>query len=242
MGARIQGAGGPTIRIEGVDRLQRRRAHGDPRPHRDRAPSWPPAPSRAATSRSATATRRTCARCIDKLRETGVRIEEGPDNLRVRAPRTLKAVQRHHPAPSRLPHRHAGPVHGAHDPGRRAPAPSRSRSSRTATCTWPSCSAWARTSASTGARPSSPGHTPLSGAAGHGHRPARLRLPGPGRPGRQRARRWSTASTTSTAATTASTRSCAASAPTSSASTAASTPAARHRPPSRSRMTGATAR
>jgi len=31
------------------------------------------------------------AMVIDKLRETGVRIEEGPDNLRVRAPRTLRA-------------------------------------------------------------------------------------------------------------------------------------------------------
>jgi UDP-N-acetylglucosamine 1-carboxyvinyltransferase len=28
---------------------------------------------------------------IDKLRETGVRVEEGPDNLRVRAPRTLRS-------------------------------------------------------------------------------------------------------------------------------------------------------
>jgi UDP-N-acetylglucosamine 1-carboxyvinyltransferase len=29
---------------------------------------------------------------IEKLRETGLRIEEGPDNLRVRAPRQLKAA------------------------------------------------------------------------------------------------------------------------------------------------------
>jgi UDP-N-acetylglucosamine 1-carboxyvinyltransferase len=29
---------------------------------------------------------------IEKLRETGIRIEEGPDNLRVRAPRRIKAA------------------------------------------------------------------------------------------------------------------------------------------------------
>ncbi len=29
---------------------------------------------------------------IDKLRETGIRIEEGPDNLRVRSPRRIKAA------------------------------------------------------------------------------------------------------------------------------------------------------
>ena len=36
---------------------------------------------------------------IEKFRETGVRIEEGPDNLRVRAPRTLKASPTSPPCP-----------------------------------------------------------------------------------------------------------------------------------------------
>jgi UDP-N-acetylglucosamine 1-carboxyvinyltransferase len=89
MGARIEGAGSPTVRIQGVDRLGGAR-HSV-------------IPDRIETGTYVTA----CAiaggeieiqRCIpnhlravtEKLRQTGVRIEEGPDNLRVRAPRRLE--------------------------------------------------------------------------------------------------------------------------------------------------------
>jgi len=89
MGARIEGAGTPTIRIEGVDRL--------------RGVSHSVIPDRIESGTFIAA----CAigggeieiqRCrpedlravIDKFRETGVRIEEGPDNLRVRAPRVIR--------------------------------------------------------------------------------------------------------------------------------------------------------
>jgi UDP-N-acetylglucosamine 1-carboxyvinyltransferase len=89
MGARIEGAGSPQIRIQGVDRLEGAR-HSV-------------IPDRIETGTYVTA----CAiaggeievqRCIpahlraviEKLRQTGVRIEEGPDNLRVRAPRRLE--------------------------------------------------------------------------------------------------------------------------------------------------------
>jgi UDP-N-acetylglucosamine 1-carboxyvinyltransferase len=91
MGARIQGAGGPTIRVEGVDALQGAEHSGDPRPHRDgdlhrglRHRGWrhrdPELPARAPEGRPRQAARD---------RHTASR--RGPNNLRVRAPRTLKA-------------------------------------------------------------------------------------------------------------------------------------------------------
>jgi UDP-N-acetylglucosamine 1-carboxyvinyltransferase len=89
MGARIQGAGGPTIRIEGVDRL-----HGAEHtviPDRIETSTFVAACAMAGGEIEI----RNChppdlRPVIDKFRETGVRIEEGPDNLRVRAPRTVK--------------------------------------------------------------------------------------------------------------------------------------------------------
>ena len=89
MGARIEGAGTPRIRVDGVERL-----HGA---------RHPVIPDRIETGTYVVA----CAvaggeieiqRCcpshlravLEKLRETGVRIEEGPDNLRVRAPRVVR--------------------------------------------------------------------------------------------------------------------------------------------------------
>jgi UDP-N-acetylglucosamine 1-carboxyvinyltransferase len=89
MGARIQGAGGSTIRIEGVDAL-----HGAEHtviPDRIETGTFVAACAMAGGDIEI----RNCnppdlRAVIDKFRETGVRIEEGPDNLRVRAPRTVK--------------------------------------------------------------------------------------------------------------------------------------------------------
>jgi UDP-N-acetylglucosamine 1-carboxyvinyltransferase len=89
MGAHIQGAGGSTIRIEGVDRL-----HGAEHaviPDRIETGTFVAACAMAGGDIEV----RNChpphlRPVIDKFRETGVRIEEGPDNLRVRAPRTVK--------------------------------------------------------------------------------------------------------------------------------------------------------
>jgi UDP-N-acetylglucosamine 1-carboxyvinyltransferase len=91
MGAKIEGAGTPTLRVVGVPSL-----HGAT--HRV-------IPDRIETGTYVVA----CAiaggeieihQChpphlvavIEKLRETGIRIEEGPNNLRVRAPRRLRAA------------------------------------------------------------------------------------------------------------------------------------------------------
>ena len=91
MGAKIEGAGTSTIRVLGVPSL-----HGA---------SHRVIPDRVETGTYIVA----CAiaggeieihEChpphlepvIGKLRETGIRIEEGPDNLRVRAPRRLRAA------------------------------------------------------------------------------------------------------------------------------------------------------
>src|SRR6266542_2775129 len=89
MGARIQGAGGATIRIEGVDRL-----HGAEHtviPDRIETGTFVAAVAMAGGEIEI----RNChpphlRSVLDKFHEIGVRIEEGPDNLRVRAPRTVK--------------------------------------------------------------------------------------------------------------------------------------------------------
>jgi UDP-N-acetylglucosamine 1-carboxyvinyltransferase len=89
MGGRIQGAGGSTIRVEGVDRL-----HGAEHtviPDRIETGTFVAACAMAGGEIEV----RNChpphlRPVLDKFRETGVRIEEGPDNLRVRAPRTVR--------------------------------------------------------------------------------------------------------------------------------------------------------
>ena len=89
MGARIQGAGGSTIRIEGVDRLHGAEHHVIP----DRIETGTFV---AACAMAGGDIEIQCAypahlrAVLDKFRETGVRIEEGPENLRVRAPRTVR--------------------------------------------------------------------------------------------------------------------------------------------------------
>jgi UDP-N-acetylglucosamine 1-carboxyvinyltransferase len=89
MGARIQGAGGPTIRIEGVPTL-----HGASHtvvPDRIETGTFLAACALAGGEIEVQNCHPAHLRAvIEKLRETGVRIEEGPDNLRVRAPRTLR--------------------------------------------------------------------------------------------------------------------------------------------------------
>jgi UDP-N-acetylglucosamine 1-carboxyvinyltransferase len=89
MGAKIQGAGGSTIRIEGVDRLHG--AEHDVIPDRIETGTFVAACAMAGGEIEI----QHCAPAhlrpvIDKFRETGVRIEEGPNNLRVRAPRTMR--------------------------------------------------------------------------------------------------------------------------------------------------------
>jgi UDP-N-acetylglucosamine 1-carboxyvinyltransferase len=91
MGAKIQGAGGPVLRVEGVDRL-----HGADHtviPDRIETGTFVAACAIAGGEIEI----RSCEpghvkAVVEKFRETGVRIEEGPENLRVRAPRVLKAA------------------------------------------------------------------------------------------------------------------------------------------------------
>ena len=89
MGARIEGAGSPTIRIQGVDRLGGARHSVIP----DRIETGTYIAACAIAGGEVEIQRcvpdhlRTV---IEKLRETSIRIEEGPDNLRVRAPRRLQ--------------------------------------------------------------------------------------------------------------------------------------------------------
>jgi UDP-N-acetylglucosamine 1-carboxyvinyltransferase len=90
MGARIQGAGGSTLRIEGVASL--RGAEHRVVPDRIETGTFLAACAIAGGDVEI----RDChpphlRAVIEKMRETGVRIEEGPDNLRVRSPRAVRA-------------------------------------------------------------------------------------------------------------------------------------------------------
>ncbi len=89
MGARIEGAGTSTIRIEGVERL-----HGvvhEVIPDRIETGTFIAACAIAGGEIEIQRCRPAHLRAvIDKFRETGVRIEEGPDNMRIRAPRVLR--------------------------------------------------------------------------------------------------------------------------------------------------------
>src|SRR5262245_11442624 len=82
MGARVSGAGTSTIRVEGVARL-----HGAQHsviPDRIETGTFVAACAIAGGEIEIRSCRPTDLRpVIDKFRETGVRIEEGPDNLRV---------------------------------------------------------------------------------------------------------------------------------------------------------------
>jgi UDP-N-acetylglucosamine 1-carboxyvinyltransferase len=90
MGARIQGAGGPNIRIEGVPALSG--ADHAVIPDRIETGTFIAACAMAGGEIEIQNCRPGHLRAVlDKFRETGVRLEEGPDNLRVRAPRVLKA-------------------------------------------------------------------------------------------------------------------------------------------------------
>ena len=90
MGAAVSGAGTPTVRVVGRERL------GGARhaviPDRIETGTFVAACAIAGgeieIQRCAPAHLRAV---VDKFRETGVRIEEGPDNLRVRAPRTIRS-------------------------------------------------------------------------------------------------------------------------------------------------------
>jgi UDP-N-acetylglucosamine 1-carboxyvinyltransferase len=89
MGARIQGAGSPTIRIEGVREL--RGAEHSVVPDRIETGTFIAACAIAGGDVEIQCCQPSHLKAvIEKFRETGVRIEEGPDNLRVRAPRVLR--------------------------------------------------------------------------------------------------------------------------------------------------------
>jgi UDP-N-acetylglucosamine 1-carboxyvinyltransferase len=91
MGAKIEGAGTPTIRIEGARAL----GSAEHRVIPDRVETGTYLAACAIAGGEIEV--RDChpphlEAVIEKLRETGLRIEEGPDNLRVRSPRTLQAA------------------------------------------------------------------------------------------------------------------------------------------------------
>ena len=89
MGARIEGAGTTTIRIEGVKSLGG--TSHTVVPDRIETGTFVAACALAGGEIEIRACRPPDLRAVtDKFREIGVRIEEGPDNLRVRAPRVIR--------------------------------------------------------------------------------------------------------------------------------------------------------
>ncbi len=90
MGARIEGAGTATIRIEGVQSLQG--THHTVIPDRIETGTFIAACAIAGGDIEILACNPGHLRAVlEKFRETGTRIEEGPCNLRVRAPRQVRA-------------------------------------------------------------------------------------------------------------------------------------------------------
>jgi UDP-N-acetylglucosamine 1-carboxyvinyltransferase len=90
MGATVEGAGTPTVRVLGRERLQGARHRVIP----DRIEAGTYLAACAIAGGDVEIQRCVPAHLravIEKFRETGVRIEEGPDNLRVRAPRQVRA-------------------------------------------------------------------------------------------------------------------------------------------------------
>jgi UDP-N-acetylglucosamine 1-carboxyvinyltransferase len=91
MGAQIEGAGTSTIRIVGIPKLGGARHRVIP--DRIETGTHIVACAIAGGEIEIQSCQPQHVRSIcEKLRETGVRIEEGPNNLRVRAPRSLKAA------------------------------------------------------------------------------------------------------------------------------------------------------
>jgi UDP-N-acetylglucosamine 1-carboxyvinyltransferase len=91
MGATIEGAGTPTVRVVGTDRLRGTRHAVIP----DRIEAGTYLAACAIAGGEIEIQRCVPAQLravIDKFRETDVRIEEGPANLRVRAPRQVRAA------------------------------------------------------------------------------------------------------------------------------------------------------
>jgi UDP-N-acetylglucosamine 1-carboxyvinyltransferase len=89
MGARIEGAGTPLLRIEGVPSL--RGADHRVIPDRIETGTFLVACALAGGEIELTDCRPGDAKAVlEKLRETGARIEEGPSNLRVRASRVIR--------------------------------------------------------------------------------------------------------------------------------------------------------
>jgi UDP-N-acetylglucosamine 1-carboxyvinyltransferase len=90
MGARITGAGTPRIRVEGVAKL-----HGADHaviPDRIETGTYVAACAIAGGDIEVRSCNPSHLRAvIEKFREAGLRIEEGPDNLRVRSPRVLQS-------------------------------------------------------------------------------------------------------------------------------------------------------
>ena len=118
MGAKIEGAGSSVIRVHGVDKLHGTRHRINP----DRIEAGTFLIAGAITGGDLRVTQCNPAHLgsvIAKLQECGVRLDIEGDSIRVRSEGKLRSARYLHRRISRLPHRHAGAVHGAGHAGGR---------------------------------------------------------------------------------------------------------------------------
>ena len=118
MGARIDGAGGDRIEIEGVERL----GGASHRVIPDRIEAGTYLLAAAMTGGDvevAGAVAADLAPLLEKLAAAGCEVTAGRRRRAARPSRRARALRRQHRAASRLPDRPAGPVHGPDDPGAR---------------------------------------------------------------------------------------------------------------------------
>ena len=122
MGAKIEGAGTSTIRVQGVSRLHGARYRINP----DRIEAGTFLIAGAITGGDlivANCNPAHLGAVIAKLHEAGARVDDSRSRHGARARRREAARGRHfHRRVSRFPHRHAGAIHGAGHAGRRASA------------------------------------------------------------------------------------------------------------------------
>ena len=118
MGAQIEGAGTHMIRVQGVEKLHGARHRIIP----DRIEAGTFVVAAALTGGDLLVSNCEPAHLdalLQKLEECGVQVRANGDSVRVIGDGPLKSADVEHRGVSRLPHRHAGAVHGAGDAGRR---------------------------------------------------------------------------------------------------------------------------
>ena len=164
MGAKIEGAGTGTIRVQGVAKLHGARHRINP----DRIEAGTFLIAGAITGGDLNVDccePKHLGALIAKLEQCGVRLDVGTDNIRVRSGGARSRPPTSPPKSTPASPPTCRPSTWPSPPRPKAPPPSPKTSSKTASCTFRNSSAWARTSPSPAAPPPSAARRPLQSAA-----------------------------------------------------------------------------